>query len=411
MSEANLSVNKMSTTCSLSEELMALLPQTKEGFKLDFSEKVEKSVMVLLNQARELFYEGKKNECLQTSEIIRDYSWEKLNTGTWRDVDKEWRRVYSYGCLLKALCMCFQTDDVAEAIRVCDMGLLMGASILEDILVKVISVLQKHLQHGKRPSETRIEELSKKKTKSDHTLAPAIKLGTAVPILQCPSLEFFRKNYLVPQKPVILEGIANHWPCMKKWSVDYIQEIAGCRTVPVEVGSKYTDEEWSQSLMTVNEFISKYIMNKDDIGYLAQHQLFDQIPELKQDICIPDYCCLGNGEEEDITINAWFGPAGTISPLHQDPQQNFLAQVLGRKYIQLYSPEESESLYPHETQLLHNTSQVDVENPNLIKFPKFTKASYQSCILNPGQILFIPVKYWHYVRALDISFSVSFWWS
>lgn len=45
-------------------------------------------------------------------------------------------------------------------------------------------------------------------------------------------------------------------------SLEYIQEVAGCRTVPVEVGSRYTDEEWSQTLMTVNEFISKYIVDE-----------------------------------------------------------------------------------------------------------------------------------------------------
>ena len=44
--------------------------------------------------------------------------------------------------------------------------------------------------------------------------------------------------------------------------MEYIQDVAGCRTVPVEVGSRYTDEEWSQTLMTVNEFISKYIRDE-----------------------------------------------------------------------------------------------------------------------------------------------------
>lgn len=45
-------------------------------------------------------------------------------------------------------------------------------------------------------------------------------------------------------------------------SVDYLRAVAGCRTVPVEVGSRYTDEGWSQTLLTVNEFIDRYIVNK-----------------------------------------------------------------------------------------------------------------------------------------------------
>ncbi|XP_005405191.1 PREDICTED: lysine-specific demethylase 8 isoform X2 [Chinchilla lanigera] len=386
---------------ALWEALMALLPSTKEDLMLDLGEKVDRGTALLLQQAVELFHGGRWADCLQASEAVLDYAWEKLNTGPWQDVNKAWRQVYAFGCLLKALCLCQpprEVTAVAAALRVCDMGLLMGAAILGDILIRVVAVLQAHLVSRKRPDCSPSQELpSLKKAKRDHVPAPDVRLERAVPRLHRPSLQHFRKHFLLPGRPVILAGVADHWPCMKKWSLDYIREVAGCRTVPVEVGSRYTDEDWSQTLMTVEEFVSKYITN--------------EIPELKRDISIPDYCCLGSGEEEEITINAWFGPPGTVSPLHQDPQQNFLAQVIGRKYIRLYSPQDSEALYPHETHLLHNTSQVDVENPDLEKFPKFAEAPFLSCTLAPGEILFIPVKYWHYVRALDLSFSVSFWWS
>lgn len=50
-------------------------------------------------------------------------------------------------------------------------------------------------------------------------------------------------------------------------SLQYIQEIAGCRTVPVEVGSRYTDEDWSQTLMTINEFIHRHILSEVLMSY------------------------------------------------------------------------------------------------------------------------------------------------
>lgn len=54
-----------------------------------------------------------------------------------------------------------------------------------------------------------------------------------------------------------------------------------------------------------------------------------QIEELREDIRTPEYCCVSrdyvNSSEPDV--NSWFGPKGTVSPLHFDPKDNILAQV------------------------------------------------------------------------------------
>uniref|UniRef100_A0A3B3ZM23 Lysine-specific demethylase 8 n=1 Tax=Periophthalmus magnuspinnatus TaxID=409849 RepID=A0A3B3ZM23_9GOBI len=399
-------------------KLAAVLPPNEDMFLLHFSDKVDSSVVEMLVRSRQQLYNDTGSDrLLLTAQIILDFSWEKLNTGTWRDVDKDWRRVYSYGCLFKVAALCWKDPtktELQQAIKTCDMGLLMGAAIMNDVLQSIVKMLQKEVRrNGTEGGED--EQVKAKRLKIELPgcpRVPVIKGDLAIPRLKCPSLESFKSDYLLPLKPVILEGTIDHWPALNDhpWSIEYLRSVAGCRTVPIEVGSRYTDEEWSQTLTTVNEFIDKFILNKG-VGYLAQHQLFDQIPELKEDIRIPDYCCLGDTEEEHITVNAWFGPGGTVSPLHQDPQQNLLAQVVGSKYIRLYSPEHTDKLYPHQSSLLYNTSQVDVENPDMERFPEFTEAPYLECVLRPGDVLFIPVQHWHYVRSLELSFSVSFWWT
>lgn len=40
---------------------------------------------------------------------------------------------------------------------------------------------------------------------------------------------------------------------------------------------------------------------------------------------IPDYCFIR--QSSSPSVNAWFGPAGTNSPLHFDPKHNLFCQV------------------------------------------------------------------------------------
>ncbi|VAI86137.1 unnamed protein product [Triticum turgidum subsp. durum] len=94
-----------------------------------------------------------------------------------------------------------------------------------------------------------------------------------------------------------------------------------------QVGKSYVCNEWRQDLITFSQFLER--MSSPDcsanLTYLAQHPLFDQIKELREDIIVPEYCYAGGGELQ--SLNAWFGPHGTVTPLHHDPHHNLFAQV------------------------------------------------------------------------------------
>jgi hypothetical protein len=94
-----------------------------------------------------------------------------------------------------------------------------------------------------------------------------------------------------------------------------------------QVGKKYLSSEWKQELITFSQFL-EMMWSSDcsaNLTYLAQHPLFDQIKELREDIMVPEYCNAGGGELQKL--NAWFGPEGTVTPLHHDLYHNLFAQV------------------------------------------------------------------------------------
>ena len=65
-------------------------------------------------------------------------------------------------------------------------------------------------------------------------------------------------------------------------------------------------------------------------------------------------------------------------------------------------------MYPSEKYINGGAaSQVDINNFNTEKFPKFKEAEFIKVVLEPGDILNLQLKWCHYVQALENSISIS----
>ncbi|XP_015440321.1 PREDICTED: lysine-specific demethylase 8-like [Dufourea novaeangliae] len=364
------------------------------------------------------------NNSLILVEACLDKTWETLNSGYWKDVPIEYRYCYSLCTILKAVLLELQQHDIdakettnkgillKDIVQQIDKGILLGSPLpnMPYLLPTIASHLNNHTDSEVLEASTLKDLISG----SESLLEFVLPGFTNIIQYNEPSMELFYKEIFKPKVPALLKGCIKHWKALEEWqNINYLSKIVGNRTVPIEIGSRYTDEDWSQQLVTFSEFLQKHVLTKHEkVGYLAQHQLFEQIPELKYDFTIPEYCNFSENEEvEQPDINAWFGPSGTVSPLHFDPKNNLLCQVFGYKRVILYHPKDSPNLYPYDTRLLNNTAQVDPLNPNYEKWPNLIKAKGFVSYLKPGEILYIPPKWWHHVTSLTPSFSISFWWN
>jgi hypothetical protein len=64
-------------------------------------------------------------------------------------------------------------------------------------------------------------------------------------------------------RPVVVTGVLEHWPALKLWqNMSYLEQLAGHRTVPVEVGRTYLEDGWGTQLMTLSSFLQQHVQGE-----------------------------------------------------------------------------------------------------------------------------------------------------
>ncbi|EDW18074.1 bifunctional peptidase and arginyl-hydroxylase JMJD5 [Drosophila mojavensis] len=393
------------------EQIFKLLPRFEDIEELLQN---EAEARYILKRAADYFQNSHLNgEEEEISYLVRglvDKTWERIHSGHFSSVPVTVRKIYALACYFKIFFLLLE-DPSLEQIELC------GSVLDEAQLLGCTDKLYGKANELKEALMMYLDKDAIKFTRDPLPILAPVERRIAdcdVPQLDAPSITEFRTKCYEKLQPTLLLNTINHWPALTKWrDLNYLLKVAGNRTVPIEIGSNYASDEWSQQLVKLRDFLYRQFGQGDgdqEIEYLAQHELFAQIPALKADICVPDYCTGTASNEADVDIKAWLGPRHTISPMHYDPKHNLLCQVFGSKSIILASCADTENLYPHESEFLNNTSQIDAAEPDFERFPLLKGVRFYKLLLQPGDCLYLPPKWWHYVRSETASFSVSFWW-
>lgn len=207
-------------------------------------------------------------------------------------------------------------------------------------------------------------------------------------------------------RPVLLERLEPAPAALDRWSFEDLAARFADVPVAVNVGrcraasparTEDTLEErpfgaWVRQALT-QEGDDAYLVSKG--GLLARPAFAPLVAELRP---LPDWL---RAEALPWGASLWLGPAGTHTPLHYDPHDVVLLQVLGQKRVRLVPPAEV-ALF-ERTDGYHAAEGLDAQAPR----DGFNPAAVLEADLGPGRALFIPVGWWHEVVATTPSLTVS----
>jgi hypothetical protein len=227
----------------------------------------------------------------------------------------------------------------------------------------------------------------------------------------------FSRGFVDENRPAIITDALNDWRIAERWTPTYLAAVSKRQRVTyssAKDGRYQFDPShdgprsgaFDNSEADFGE-VAQRLLDPDagDHVYVMQQSIPDKLPELLDNLVVPHWI-----EAQRPAINLWFGRR-TKTQLHFDNANNFFAQLHGTKVFTLFPPCDSDRLYPyhHDTATGH-LSYVDLDRPDLEKYPDFAHASAIRFTIQAGELLFLPAFWWHHVSAPEIAVSVNFWW-
>jgi len=233
------------------------------------------------------------------------------------------------------------------------------------------------------------------------------------------------ERYLWAQAPVIFTRAMDSWPAMRKWSFDFFAQHMGDEQVIAKddlvSANAIRRVKMREFLLYCRyPFFSELGKVASSRPFYVSYPPFGMHPELLNDIRHPgvlknSYLQLqGELLKWYYEIFGWIyiGPQGTVTPLHVDQfmSHTWIAQIAGSKRFLFISPQDFGGI-PDRKLRDHLRSDCfyeegDDENEVCDKSGQKLKA-YEG-ILSPGELLFFPAGWAHYVVSLEPSISVSF---
>jgi hypothetical protein len=221
----------------------------------------------------------------------------------------------------------------------------------------------------------------------------------------------FLDEYYAQNTPVFMDDICDKWAAKSLWSADYLLDKLGSTEVEVMAGRE-SDPKYEinandhRFMMPFDEYVAKVKAagRSNDIYLVANNKLLATPAALPlwDDFTLDERFLAPDPKRTHAFL--WFGPAGTVTPLHHDSVNVLFNQIDGWKHLILIPSLEIHRVYNN----LAVYSEVDPLKPDLDQYPLFADVQQIHLDVGPGQSVFIPAGWWHHVESLEPSISMSF---